>query len=380
MKKDVLIMFGGISPEHEVSIITGLQVIENIDLEIYTPLPIYINKNGVFKLLKHLKSRNDFKNSKQINVKFGCDENGGFIEFSEGLSNKKIYPYSAYLAFHGGNGENGAIQGMMESFNIAYTSSSKESSTILMNKQLTKEQVQLAGVNVVPGLSVKALDIKENSVSITKNIIRDLNLPLIIKPVHLGSSIGIKVAKTEVELEKFLLEASFIDSEILVEKFLTNIIEYNCSVRQVNGNLQTSEIEKPISKDEILSFADKYQSGAKKTGGTSGMASLQRDLPAKISDDLKKQIQESAKKAFLACRCKGMVRIDFMVCENQLYLTEINSIPGSMAFYLWEASGIQFKQQITDLIEQSIIDFDSSKGQTLDYSTDIIDKFIESVS
>lgn len=369
-------MFGGISPEHEVSIITGLQVIENIDKSVYQPIAIYITKDGAYKYLKGLNTRKDFKNSKQVDVKFGSDEKGGFIEFYEGFGLKKIYPYSAYLAFHGGSGENGSVQGMLESLNIAYTSSSKEASTLAMNKQLTKEQVALAGVKVANGLSVMAFEVKNNTEEVSKKILNKLDLPIIIKPVHLGSSIGIKIAKTEIELQKFLLEASFVDSEILAEEFLQEITEYNCSVRLLNGNLQASEVEKPMSKDEILSFADKYQRGGKKTSGTSGMASLQRELPAKIPEDLKALIQESAKKSFTACRCKGMVRIDFMYSKGQLYLTEINPIPGSMAFYLWEASGIQFKQQITDLIEQSRLDFASLKNTKLDYSTDIIDKFI----
>ena len=376
MHKQILVMFGGVSPEHEVSVITGLQVVENLDKNEYDCYPIFVNKKGEITYLKDLNSRKDFKKAKQIPVTFGHDQNGGFLAFKVGFSLKRIYPYSAYLAFHGGNGENGAIQGMLESFEIPYTSCSKESSAILMNKQLTKEQVALAGIKTVEGLSIKASQLKHDVEQIGKDIISTLGLPLIIKPAHLGSSIGIKIAKTDVELEKSLLDASFIDTEILVEKFLENITEYNCSVRLINGKLELSEIEKPFTKDQILSFADKYQRGGKKTSGTSGMASLQRELPAKISAELKNQIQESAQKAFLACRCKGMVRIDFMYSNNQLYLTEINSIPGSMAFYLWEASGISFKTQIGDLVEQSVKDFRDLMSTTLDYKTDIIEKFI----
>ena len=127
--------------------------------------------------------------------------------------------------------------------------------------------------------------------------------------MHFGSSIGIKVARTSVELEKYLLEAAFIDREILVEKYLTNFSEYNCAVRLIDGKLEVSEIERPLSHDEILSFADKYQRGSKKTGGSpahqagGGMASLQRELPAKISPTLKTEIESAAKKAFIACRC-----------------------------------------------------------------------------
>jgi len=368
-------MFGGVSPEHEVSIITGLQVVENIERNIYEPHIVYVTKQGELQYLKNLKSRTQFLTAKRKPISFGRDDNGGYMQLS-GFGSNKIYPYAAYLAFHGGLGEGGAIQGMLESLDIAYTSTSQESSVITMNKQLTKEQVSRAGVNVVPGISLTAVDVRSNSDKHTALIEKELGLPVIIKPTHLGSSIGIKVAKTSIELEKYLLEAAFIDKEILVEKFLTGFTEYNCAVRLIDGRIETSEIERPQSKDEILSFADKYQRGGKKTG-ESGMASLQRELPAHISTELKTQIQEAAKKSFLACRCKGMVRIDFMLTsEGTLFLTEINSIPGSMAFYLWEVTGIPFKQQITDLLEQGVKDRDMMKSTAFDYQSDIVQTFV----
>lgn len=375
MKKEVLIMFGGISPEHEVSIITGLQIAECINRELYTPHTIYITKQGDFQYLEGLTNRSQFLSAKRKSVTFGRDSKDGYVEIP-GFKSTKVYPHAAYLAFHGGLGEGGGIQGLLESLGIAYTSTSQESSVIAMNKQLTKEQVARVGIGVVEGISLSASDIRTDFEKQANLIVEKLGLPVIIKPVHLGSSIGIKVAKTAIELEKFILEAAFIDKEILVEKYLTGYTEYNCAVRSVNGKLEASEIERPLSHDEILSFADKYQRGSKKTGG-SGMASLQRELPANISAELRTKIQESAKKAFVACRCKGMVRIDFMQTkEGELLLTEINPIPGSMAFYLWEASGISFKQQVTDLIEQAVVDAQTSKSATLDYQSDIISKFI----
>lgn len=377
MKKHILVMFGGISPEHEVSVITGLQIIEAIDKTIYEPHALYFDKKGTPFYIPSLNNRKQFLSIKRKNVSFGRDANGGYINIS-GIINNKIYPYAAYLGFHGGLGEGGAIQGMLETLGIAYTSPSQEASVVAMNKQLTKEQVTAAGINVVSGKNIFAEDIRLNSNNISQSLIEELNLPLIIKPVHLGSSIGIKVARSQVELEKYLLEAAFIDREVLVEKFLNDFVEYNCSVRLVNDQVETSEIEKPKSKDEILSFADKYQRGGKKVGG-SGMASLARELPAAIPLELKTQIQEAAKRAFIACRCKGMVRIDFMHTKNgDLYLTEINPIPGSMAFYLWEATGIAFKQQISDLIEQSVKDLQSMRSAEMDYRTDIIEKFVAS--
>lgn len=376
MKKIVLVMFGGISAEHEVSIITGLQVVEKMNKELYEPLAVYVNKQGHFFLMPSLRSRRDFINGKQVNASFGLDSSGGYLK-TEGLTGKKIYPYAAYLAFHGGTGESGPMQGLLESVNIPFTSVAQEAAVITMNKQLAKQVLHGTMVNTVPSLNLFAADIKQNSSQVSQSAINSLSLPLIVKPVHLGSSIGIKVAHTEVELEKALLEAAHIDSEILIEKFLTGFVEYNCSVRLINGEVQASEIEKPVSQDEILSFADKYQRGGKKTGGD-GMASLQRELPANISAELRAEIQSVAKAAFKACRCKGMVRIDFMLTQSgELFLTEINPIPGSMAFYLWEATGISFTQQISDLIEQAVRDYSVITSSRLDYQSDIVEKFVQ---
>lgn len=368
-------MFGGVSPEHEVSVITGLQISETIDRDTYEPHAIYFDKKGAPFYIPKLNNRKQFFSIKRKTITFGRDNQGGYIDLG-GLITNKIHPYAAYLGFHGGLGEGGAVQGLLEVLGIPYTSPTQEASVVVMNKQLTKEQVAAAGIKVVPGRNIFAGNIRSNSNELAKSLIAELSLPLIIKPVHLGSSIGIKVAHSEVELEKYLLEAAFIDQEVLIEKFLIGFVEYNCAVRLINGQIQASEVEKPKSKDEILSFADKYQRGSKKTGG-SGMASLTRELPAAISAELKTYIQETARKAFAACRCKGMVRIDFMYTESgELYLTEINPIPGSMAFYLWEATGITFKQQISDLIEQSVRDMHAIQSTEMDYQTDIIQKFV----
>lgn len=374
MKKNIAVIFGGVSPEHEVSVITGIQVIENIDRQRYNPHVFYVNKNGILKFLPNFKNKGSFKSGKGITVIFGRDSRGVFFK-EDALFGKKSRLDAAYLAFHGGIGEGGAFQGFLETLDLPFTSPLSESSAISMNKVLTKEVLDKHGINNVPWVRFFAEDITENLKHCVEVSCSTLSLPVIIKPAHLGSSIGIGIAKTRVELKKNLLAASQIDSEVLVEKLLKGFTEYNCAVRQYNGKLETSEIEKPNSIDEILSFADKYMRGGKKS--QSGMASLARELPANIPNSTKTEIEQIAKKAFKVCRCKGMVRIDFMVTEKgKIYLTEINSIPGSMAFYLWEATGISFTKQITDSIEQSIKDSSYRQSLSIDYESDILDKFI----
>lgn len=371
--KKIAVIFGGVSAEHEVSIITGLQVMEQIDRAKYEPYAVHLTKDGVFKYYSGVKKRKDFKPGSGTSINFGVDGGGGFFREDRALG-KKVYLDSVYLAFHGGNGESGQLQGFFETLSLPYTSPTVESSAVTMNKALTKEVLTAHGIPTIDGISLFSPETKNNLNEQIKMVEREVGLPVIIKPAHLGSSIAINIAKTKVELKKYLLAAAHVDNEIVVEKLMKDFVEYNCAVRRINGKIETSEIERPINKDEILSFADKYQRGGKKQ---SGMASLSRELPAKISEKLKNEIQQTAKNAFAALRCKGMVRIDFMEVTKKLYITEVNPIPGSMAFYLWEASGITFTKQISDLIEQSIKDWEDKKALKLEYESDIVEKFVE---
>src|SRR3989344_9650157 len=370
-KIKVAILFGGVSAEHEVSIITGLQVLEQIDRDKYDPLAIYLNKEGLFRYYPSIKSRKGFSPKGGEIINFAKDEEGVYLVESKPFAKKKRIDVF-YLAFHGGNGESGQFQGFAEVLGIAYTSPSAVSSSICMNKALTKEVLHNNNISSVESVTVGSDQIKNGELNkLVASIQEQINFHIIIKPVHLGSSIGINIAKTKIELKKYLLEAAFIDSEILVEKLLKDFTEYNCAVRLIDGKLEASEVERPIHKDEILSFADKYQRGGKKQ---SGMASLNRELPANITESFRQKIQEMAKNVFVACRCKGMVRIDFMATRlGKIYVTEVNPIPGSMAFYLWEATGISFTQQITDLVEQAIKDNELVKSRKLDYESDIVE-------
>lgn len=399
-KKNVLVMFGDISPEHEVSVITGLQVAEKIDRSSYNPYVVYVDKSGLFYFLPRLKDRKDFKKSRRELCYLGRDTKGSFLQAGFFIP-RKTYIDAAYLAFHGGHGEGGQVQGMLEVLDIPFTSPSMESSAITMNKALTKEVLDRAEVPNLQALSIKSDEYTQDPKKVIKKIVKKLGIPVIIKPAHLGSSIGLEIVKTSEGLDRALSSVSLIDNEILVEKFISDFMEYNVSVREINGKLEFSEIEKPISHEEVLTFAEKYQKrGGKKFGGNGGlspiegkdgransgtygqkgaggMANLHRELPAKIDAKLKAKILEMAEKAFRACRCSGFVRIDFMYTKsNDLYLTEINSIPGSVAFFLWEASGESFKEQITKEIEQGIINHQQKLKRRLDYKTDIVEKFV----
>ncbi len=381
-------MFGGVSAEHDVSIITGLQVLEKIDHQLFKPYVVYVSIEGEFRYFPGLKNRQGFSRNGGVNINWGKDEMGAYIQPQTGLLGRKHYLEAAYLAFHGGTGENGMVQGFLDTMAIPYTSPGVESMAITMNKSLTKEVLSQNNLPVVEGVSLSGTDIRKDVDVALEKVQAKLGKVsekngLIIKPAHSGSSIGINITKSPESLRKYLQAAALIDNEVLVEKLVQSFTEYNCAVRMINGQIETGEIERPLSQDEILSFADKYErGGGKKSGGGlnegAGMASLQRELPAYIDRKLKNRIQELARQAFQACRAKGMVRIDFMVTQDQknIYITEVNSIPGSMAYYLWEASGYTFTEQITALLEQAIKDHSELAGYQFVYESDIVEKFI----
>lgn len=376
--KHIAILCGGQSYEHEVSIITGIQVAESLDLSKYTYSFVFFDKTGVSWLIKDFRKRRDFRTKKRVPVDFVRRQSGVCLQTS-GLLNHTIKVDVCYLAFHGGVGESGPVQGMLETLGVPFTSASSEGSTIAMNKSLTKEVLRDNQISVLPSITVFSQAFTQNKEPILARIQKEFELPVIIKPVHLGSSIAIEVVHTPVELEKFLNVATRVDTEILVEPALTDFTEYNVSVRSNNDEVECSPIEEPVRADEILSFDDKYANGAKKSGSKgaaeAGMASLDRTVPAHISDTLAKEITDLAKAVYRATRLSGLVRIDFLYHGSRLYCTEINPIPGSMSFYLWEPTGEQFRDQITLSLEDAMLRHDK-KIAIEPYETDIVEKFI----
>jgi D-alanine-D-alanine ligase len=378
-KKRVLVMFGGMSAEHEVSVVTGLQMLEKLDQEKYESCVVYQTQKGLFYYYAHIKSRKDWNKASPKICFLGRDSDGVFVK-EEGVLGRKHYVDVAYLAFHGGSGESGAVQGLLSSLRLPHTGCGYEGSVVAMNKALTKEVLRGAEVSVVPWMRVFADDFLIDKDSEVNKIIQQLGTDLIIKPVHLGSSIGIAVVDNAVELSMKLTGACLVDREVIVERLIEKKVEYNVAVKRRNRTLVCSAIERPLGKDEILSFADKYQRGGKKQGGHGGMASLSRELPAKIGDDLKDRVEETARSVYRNCRLGGMVRIDFMLEQdsNELYVTEINPIPGSMAFYLWEATGLPYCEQITEDLEEAERLHEELNKFKLEYKSDIVEKFVNS--
>jgi D-alanine-D-alanine ligase len=376
-KQNIAIMCGGSTYEHEVSIISGIQIAQNIDRTKYETWFVYFDKNNDVFLIDDLKKPQDFKNNNRIPIDLVKRKDKLLLQ-PRSMFKQSIDIDATFMAFHGGTGESGPVQGMLELFNVPYTGATQEGAVIAMNKSLTKEVLSNADVPVLPWVTVYSAEFQADKTGTVNSILDTLQLPLICKPVHLGSSIGIKIVHSKIELEQQLSIATRTDSEVLLEPALEQFTEYNISVRSSASGLQLSPIEEPIRVGEVLSFDDKYANGAKKTGGKGtggGMELLDRTIPAKITHEFATQINDLACRSYRACRLSGMLRIDFMYSDNNLYCTEINPIPGSLAFYLWEAGGEPFQAQITQGLEDTLRRH-ADKIHVEPYQTNIVAKFV----
>lgn len=276
----------------------------------------------------------------------------------------------AFPIVHGTNCEDGTIEGLFEFLNLPYVGCDIISSAVGMDKAIFKDVLKNAGLPVLDCVCFRAKEYITNKEVVTENIKNKIGFPLIVKPVNLGSSVGITKVGTEAELDTAIMLALSFTDRVLVEHAIENLREINCSVVGDCDECQASVCEEPIGSDEILSYEDKYLGGSKNSGGSKGMASLGRKIPAELDDATEKEIRELACKIFKAIGANGVVRIDFMIDTKTktVYANEINTIPGSLAFYLWEATGVNY----TALIDR-LIDLAFKRSRTRDNITYTID-------
>ncbi len=391
MKTNVAVFFGGNSVEHEVSIISALQAIQNIDREVYDVTPVYIAKNGKMYCGQKLFDISNFKNVTALlsdcTPIFMTKEDGKVMLKPERPS---LFGYKATVidvAFpivHGSNCEDGALSGLFELFSLPYVGCDVLSSAIGMNKAVFKVVLAANGVPVLPCVTFSSRSYSNNPENTIKRLEEKIGYPMIIKPVNLGSSVGIsKVDNLQELYDAISLACSFSD-DILAERAIENLREINCSVIGYGDEISVSECEEPIMHDKILSYKDKYQGGAKGSKGTKGskssggMSSLSRLLPAPITEEEKATVQKHACAAFKAIGAHGVSRIDFLMDDKtkEIYVNEINTIPGSLAFYLWEATGIKYTELLSKLISLAFVR--KRRKDALNYSvdTDILSGFI----
>lgn len=369
MKIRVGVFFGGKSVEHEVSIISAIQAINAFDRSKYDIIPVYITKENELYTGEDVGKIEEYRDIPAL-----LRKSSRIILVSEENKTKLVrYPMKkfgdstvgeidvAFPVVHGTNVEDGALQGYFQTLNIPYVGCDVVSSAVGMDKYVMKAVFKDNGIPVLDCVIVTASRFSEDPDRIIAKIKERIGLPAVVKPVNLGSSVGIKIGRDDDELRDALDHAFGFSGKVLVERAITKLREINCSVCGDIDSAEASECEEPFGSDEILSFEDKYTSGGSKggsKGGTksSGMASLKRKIPADISDEMRNDIREMAVRAFTALGCCGVSRIDFMIDteENKVYLNEINTIPGSLSFYLWEPLGVKYPQLLDKMVSLAL--------------------------
>jgi D-alanine-D-alanine ligase len=371
MKRNVGVIFGGKSVEHEVSIITGLQIAENANKNKYNIIPVYIDKDGDWYYgdkLKDIKVYSNWNNNKKKFKKF--------FPSIDGKDRKNILNsmYSLIIAIHGNYGEDGKLQGFLELAGIPYTSSGVVGSATGMDKVVMKKIFCGMDLPVLPYIWFKRDDWEKNSKELINKIHYTLDYPIFVKPANLGSSIGISMANNEEELVTAIEVAGNYDKRILVEKGMENANEVNVSAILADGEIKVSELEEPVKWEKFLSFNDKYIRSNSKT--KSGMSGMSRKIPADINEEIRNHVIEYTKSIYKTMDCGGVVRVDFILNSDKtkVYVNEINTIPGSFAFYLWEPLGIKFDKLIDIMIDESIRIFEDKKKDIIRYDSDILKK------
>ena len=382
-KIKVAIVFGSRSVEHEVSIVTAMQVFENIDRDKYEVIPVYIDKKGRWFVDNKLGQLENFKDIKLNPLKFWKNFRRAEYVFGASPSVKALSPKSVFNFFrsikadiyfpvvHGTFGEEGTIQGLFEIADVPYVGSGVTGSAVGMDKIIQKSVFKDNGIPVVKYIWFLKNEWQDNKVKIIEKIEKTLGYPVFVKPANLGSSVAINKAGGLKELENAIEIASNFDRRIIVEEGKEGIIEINCSVIG-NDELTASVCEQPVNDKQMLTYEDKYLRGGK----TKGIVGLSRLIPAPISEELTKKIQETAKKAFWAIDAAGIARVDFMVRPDteDFWITEINTLPGSLSFYLWEKSGVSFSGLIDRLINLGFERYQERQLLTFSYDSDLITK------
>jgi len=375
MKKKVGVIFGGRSVEHEVSVITGQQVMENIDKDKFEVVPIYISKEGKWLTGPELMTfdsfkKNDFKNLKEmILTPYTKDHKIYAHPNNIGVFGKKVLHDLDVIfpTIHGTYGEDGTLQGFLELMNIPYVGGGVLASSVGMDKVLMKYVFKAQGLPITEYSWFFRKQWTKTQEKIVNDVEQALGYPVFVKPANLGSSVGITKAKNRTELIKSVEVASHYDRKILIEKAVENPREINCAVIGYDDEVRASLCEEPIGWEELLSYEDKYVRSNQKGSGE------RRIIPADIPEGIKQQIEDLAKAAFMAIDCSGNARIDFLIDKDEkVYVNEINTLPGSLAYYLWDKMGFSFKQLISEMIDIALAIHQEKNANMYSYDVDLL--------
>ena len=392
MRIRVGVIFGGESVEHEVSIITAIQAMNKIDEEKYGIAPIYITKDREWftgDMLKDIEVYQDLNLIKRYstNVVLYYRDGSYVLQKKNGLFKSVVKEIDiAFPIVHGTNVEDGVLQGYLQTIGIPFVGSNVYGSVAGQDKTIMKDIWKEAELPMTKYTWFYDTDYRQDRESVLAKV-KGLKYPLIVKPATTGSSVGISFCDDVDSLKEGIEEAIQYDTKVIVEEVVQNLKEVNIAVMGNYENQRVSAIEEVFSGNHFLTFQDKYigngkgklkgfKKGAIKTT-SKGMASANRKLPADLDSKMQKEIEDIAMRAFKALGSSGNSRIDFLVDEKtkKVYINEINSIPGSLAFYLWDAKDINFTQVLDDMIQIGIKDYKKRVSKTHSFESNILAGF-----
>lgn len=380
MKTNVGVFFGGRSVEHEISVISALQAINAFDQSKYNIIPIYISKQGRWytgPLTLDIRNYKDMKSlCERSEEVFMRPEYGDYKLYRAnpggGLLSKKNPVYEelhvVIPVLHGSHGEDGMFEGLLETIGIPFAGCDTLSSANGMDKITMKMILRAEGIPVVDYVWFTDKEWIDNRDAIVDKIEGKLGYPVIVKPANLGSSVGIGKAADRQSLIEKVDNAEKFSQRIIVEHMIEDMMEINCSVLGDADDHQSSVCEEPISKGDFLSYEEKYGGGAK-----AGMQASEKKIPADIPVEMSEEIRRMAGETFRVLSCHGVSRVDVMVDrkDNSIYVNEINTIPGSLSFYLWEESGISFTQLMDRLVALALKRKRETDRKTFTYDANI---------
>lgn len=373
---NVCVLFGGDSVEHEISIISAQQAMAALDRSKYTVVPLYLAKNKQFYTGPALSDIATFKDldalvAKQTPVTVVRENHKVFLR-TAGLFPKRTEIDVVIPVVHGTHCEDGSIAGFLETLGIPYSGCDVLAGAVGQDKVVMKQILHHAGLPVVPWFWFMAAEAETSSSKISAQAL-GLGYPVVVKPANLGSSVGITLVQAPEELEAAIATAAQYDVKLLIEKAVHPLRELNVAVLGYLDQREASVPEEVMKGDAILSYDNKYKGSSK----SKGMASANRQCPANVSKELSEHLQDLAKATFRELGSAGVARIDFLMnAETQaVYVNEINTIPGSLSFYLWEASGKPFPKLMDDLVDIAIRRTRTRQKLIFSYSTNVLSAY-----
>lgn len=390
MKIKVGVVFGGETVEHEVSVISAMQAMNKLDQEKYDIIPIYITKDREWYTGEMLKDIEVYQDLSLIK-KYGKNvvlyyKNGAFVLQKKSFPKSIVSEVDIILPIvHGTNVEDGGLQGYLQTIGVPFVGSDVYASVVGQDKVYMKDIWKNSKLPMTDYVWFYDVDYKQKRDDVIEKV-ETLSYPVIVKPATTGSSVGIAVCANREELIDAVDDAIQYDKKILVEEVVQNLKEVNIAIMGNYERQKVSEIEEVLSGNKFLTYADKYIGDGKgklkggkvaMKGSSKGMASANRKLPAELPDKVRKEVEDVAIEAFRALGSSGNSRIDFLIDEktNKVYINEINSIPGSLAFYLWEAKGIDFSSVLDEMINIGIKDYKKRVSKTHSFETNILKGF-----